>query len=442
MSTLFKDVLILDGGMENASLGHVFVSDGRIESVLKKDDPLPQADETIEGNEKKALLPGFVNGHSHAAMSLLRGLGEELPLMEWLREKIWPIEAKLTPQLIRAGTELALLEMARTGTTCFADMYFEMEQVAEAAVAMGMRAGLCRGLMGNDGKRLEEGLALAEKWHGREGLITVQLGPHAPYTVPFDHLKKIVALAKGKNLGLHIHLLETEWELGYFRDELKMSPDDWLRDSGMLELTRVILAHGVWMDPEWAIEVDGKKSVRPASACLKRLDFSNVTIAHNPSSNLKIASGVFAVDKWLNANVAVSLGTDGASANNRLDMWQEIRCAALMQKGVYRDPLLGKASDVLRMATYEGALSLGFTNKGMLREGWMADLVLVDLDAPHYVGAGEENLCCFIVYAGSSEDVEGTMAAGKWIYKNGNYPTSDKAGIIKSARAARKKLLQ
>ena len=426
MSTLFKDVLILDGGMENALLGHVFVSNGRIESVLKKGEPLPQAGEVIEGNGRKALLPGFVNGHTHAAMSLLRGLGEEVPFMEWLKEKIWPVEAKLTPQIIRVGTELALLEMARTGTTCFADMYFEMEQVAEVTLSMGMRAGLCRGLIMEDDKRLEDGLALFEKWHGREGLINVQLGPHAPYTVPFNYLKKIVAIAKEKNIGLHTHLLETEWELSYFRDELKMSPEDWLADSGMLELSRVILAHGVWMNPDWAV---GKN------------DFSNVTIAHNPSSNLKLACGVFPMDRWLNAGVAVSLGTDGASSNNRLDIWQEMRTSALLQKGIYRDPLLGKASDVLRMATYEGAVSLGFANKGMLREGWVADLVLVDIDAPHYVGVDEGNLGCFIVYAGSSEDVEGTMVAGKWIYKNGDYPAVDKAKIIESAKAARDKLL-
>jgi 5-methylthioadenosine/S-adenosylhomocysteine deaminase len=431
MSTLFKDVMILDGGMENALPGHVFVSKGRIESVLKRGDALPQADKVVEGNGKKAILPGFVNGHTHAAMSLLRGLGEELPLMEWLKERIWPVEAKLTPQIIRVGTELAILEMARTGTTCFADMYFDMEQVAEAAVSMGIRAGLCRGLIGNDDVRLEEGLALAEKWHGREGLITVQLGPHAPYTVPFDYLKKIVTIAKDKNMGLHVHLLETEWELSYFKDELKISPEDWLNDSGMLELTHVLLAHGVWMDPEWALGTNNSK-----------IDFSNVTIAHCPSSNLKLASGIFPVDKWLDAGVALSLGTDGASSNNRLDLWQEMRSAALVQKGVYRDPLFGKASDVLRMATYEGALSLGFTNKGMLREGWMADIVLVDLNATHYVGVNEGNLACFIVYAGSSEDIAGTMVAGKWIYKNGYYPTCDKDRIIESAREARIKLLE
>jgi 5-methylthioadenosine/S-adenosylhomocysteine deaminase len=199
----------------------------------------------------------------------------------------------------------------------------------------------------------------------------------------------------------------------------------------MLELTHVLLAHGVWMDPEWALGTNNSK-----------IDFSNVTISHCPSSNLKLASGIFPVDKWLDAGVALSLGTDGASSNNRLDLWQEMRSAALVQKCVYRDPLLGKASDVLRMATYEGALSLGFINKGMLREGWMADIVLVDLDAPHYVGVNEDNLACFIVYAGSSEDVEGTMVAGKWIYKNNVFPTCDKNRIIESAREARMKLLE
>ena len=428
MSTLFKDVLILDGGMENAKLGHVFVTGGHIESVFQKGETLPQADTVVEGQGRKALLPGFVNGHTHAAMTLLRGLGEELPLMEWLREKIWPVETKLTSKLIRAGTELALLEMARTGTTCFADMYYEMEEVAEAAVSMGMRAGLCRGLIGNDDKRLEEGLALADIWNGNEGLITVQLGPHSPYTVPFDYLKKIVEIAKSKNIGIQIHLLETEWELDYFKNELKMSPEDWLINSGMLELSRVVLAHGVWMDPVWATN--------------KEIDFSNVTIAHNASSNLKLGSGIFELDKWLNAGVAVSLGTDGASSNNRLDMWQEMRTAALTQKGVFRNPLLTKASDVLRMATYEGALSLGFKNKGFIHEGWVADLVLVDLDAPHYVGVNEDNLACFIVYAGCSEDVEGTMVSGKWIYKNGDYPTCSRDKVMESAREARKELLE
>jgi 5-methylthioadenosine/S-adenosylhomocysteine deaminase len=185
------------------------------------------------------------------------------------------------------------------------------------------------------------------------------------------------------------------------------------------------------MTPDWAIATNDRK-----------IDFTNVTIAHCPCSNLKLGSGIFPMDKWLDAGVALSLGTDGASSNNRLDIWQEIRSAALTQKGVNLDPLLGKASDVLRMATYEGALSLGFTNKGMLREGWMADIVLVDLDAPHYVGVDASNLACFIVYAGSSEDVEGTMVAGKWIYKNNKYPTCDKERIIESAREARAKLLE
>lgn len=422
MTTLFKDVFLLDGGREKAERANVLISDGKIERITNE---IPKADEVIEGRGAKALLPGFVNGHTHAAMCLLRGIGEEAPLMEWLKEKIWPVEAKLTHELIRAGTDLALLEMAKSGTTCFADMYFEMEQVAEAAALMGMRAGLCRGLMGDDQKRIDENIALAEKWHGHKGLINVQLGPHAPYTVPPKSMKNIVELAKKMKIGVHTHLLEAEWELSFFRDELKMTPEDWLTETGLLTVP-VVLAHCVWLDPD----------------LINKLDFSNATLAHNPNSNLKLGSGVFPLDKWLKNGVSVSLGTDGASSNNRLDIWGEMRNAALFQKGVFKDPLLGKASDVLRMATYDGAKSLGFENKGMINEGWAADFVLVDLDVPEYVGAEEDNLACFIVYAGSSENVEGTMVDGKWIYKDGKFPTVNREAILKDARCARAKLIE
>lgn len=425
MSTLFKDVFILDGGRERAERVHVLVSKGRIESIVPHDAPLPKADKIVVCNGKKALLPGFVNGHTHAAMCLLRGIGEDAPLMEWLEKKIWPVEEKLTAPLVRTGVELSLLEMARCGTTCYCDMYFEEEQAAEATVAMGMRAGLSRALMGDDQKRIDEGIELAEKWHGRSGLITVQLSPHAPYTVPFKQIKKLAAMAAERNLGYHVHLLETEWELSYFRDELKMTPEEWLSDSGILELQSAILAHSVWLDP----------------ALAAKLDFSHVTLVHNPNSNLKLGSGVFPLDKWLEAGVAVSLGTDSASSNNRLDMWNEMRVASLLQKGVFRDPMLGKASDVLRMATYDGALSLGFAKKGMIREGWVADFVLVDIDQPHYVGANEDNMSWFIVYAGSAADIEGTMVAGKWIYKEGEYPTVDADRIMSDAYAARHELV-
>ena len=173
------------------------------------------------------------------------------------------------------------------------------------------------------------------------------------------------------------------------------------------------------------------------------LDLSNVTLVHNPCSNLKLGSGVAPLAAWLERGVSVALGTDGASSNNRLDMWEEMRTAALLHKGVNKDPLCVSALEVLRMATYEGARAFGFAQKGMIREGWVADLVLVDLDKPHYIGADEENLATYIVYAGSSADVAGTMVNGKWLYRKttgasrGDYPTLDYEEIVQRAREAR-----
>ena len=434
MATLFKDVFILDGEREAAQKGHLLVSKGRIQSVLDISENPPAADKVVEGKGHMAVLPGFVNAHTHAAMVLLRGLGEGAPLMEWLQKKIWPVEAKLTPELIYRGTASAILEMLATGTTCFADMYFEMEVVAKAALEAGMRAALCRGIVGGppvDGiskidRSIEDNLGLFERWHGREGLLTVQLGPHAPYTVPIDDMKKIVNIAKERGIGLHFHFLETEWELGYIRDELKMEPDAYLREVGIFDAPGVVLAHGVWMNPMWA-EADA-------------IDMSQATIVHNPGSNMKLGSGVMPLDAWLDKNVGLALGTDGASSNNRLDMWGEMRSAALLHKGTTCNPSSVPALDVLRMATFEGARAFGFANKGLIQEGWVADLVLVDLDQPHYVGVNEENLVGYIVYAGSSADVKGTMVNGKWLYRDGAYPGLDKEEIVRRAREARTEL--
>jgi len=435
MATLFKNVFILDGDRARADRGHILVSRGRVQSLMEASTTPPTADRVVEGGGRMAVLPGFVNAHTHAAMTLLRGLGEEAPLMEWLQKKIWPVEARMTSGHIRRGTALAILEMLATGTTCFADMYFEMDEVAQASLDAGMRCALCRGIAdgvaGPDGERkidgsIRDGLRLFEKWHGREGLLTVQLGPHAPYTVPLDDMKKIVAHAKERGMGIHFHFLETEWELNYIRNDLKMTPEAYLRETGVLDTVGTALAHGVWMDPDWA----------------ESLDMSKTTIVHNPRSNMKLGSGVMPLERWFEKNVGLALGTDGASSNNRLDMWGEMRSAALLHKGVTRNPASIPALDVLRMATFEGARAFGFVNTGLIREGWMADLVLVDLDRPHYVGVNEENLSAYIVYAGSSADVRGTMVNGKWLYLDGGYPTLDRDEIVAKAREARKAITE
>lgn len=418
MATLFKDVYIQDGSRAKAERVHLLVSKGRIAEIIDASQTPPSADKVVSGRGHMAVIPGFVNAHTHAAMTLLRGLGEESPLMEWLQTKIWPVEEKLTPDYIYWGTLGAMLEMLATGTTCFADMYFEMERVADAVLGAGMKAALCRGITaGEPGKierSLQNNLDLAKTYHGREGLITVQLGPHAPYTVPMESMKMITDAAKTNGLGVHFHFLETQGE----RDNLGMSPADYLNESGLLAAPYTVLAHAVYL---------------PTSTELP----DSVALVHNPCSNLKLGSGVMPLTEWLDKGTNVALGTDGASSNNRLDMWEEMRTTALLHKGVNRDPVCVSALDVLRMATYEGARAFGFAQKGMIREGWYADLVLVNLDKPHYIGVNEENLAMYLVYAGSSADVAGTMINGKWIYRNGEYPTLDAEEIITKAKEAR-----
>lgn len=418
MATLFKDVYISDGSREKAERVHLLVSKGRIAEIIDAGKTPPSADKIISGRGKMAVIPGFVNAHTHAAMTLLRGLGEEAPLMEWLHNKIWPVEDKLTPDYIYWGTLSAMLEMLSAGTTCFADMYFEMDRVAEAVLGAGMRAALCRGITaGEPGKierSLQNNLELAEKYHGREGLITIQIGPHAPYTVPIESMRNIAEAAKSHGLGVHFHYLETKGE----RDNLGVDPVKYLQDSGLIDVPYLTLAHAVYLDPE--SELPG-----------------NVALVHCPCSNLKLGSGIMPLPAWLERGFPVALGTDGASSNNQLDMWGEMRTAALLHKGANLNPVCVTALDVLRMATYEGARAFGFSQKGMIREGWFADLVLVNLDKPHYIGVNEENLAAYLVYAGSSADVAGTMVNGKWLYRNGEYPTLDREEIVQKAREAR-----
>ena len=418
MATLFKDVYIADGSREKAERVHLLVSKGRIAEIIDAGKTPPSADKIISGRGKMAVIPGFVNAHTHAAMTLLRGLGEEAPLMEWLQNKIWPVEEKLTPDYIYWGTLSAMLEMLSAGTTCFADMYFEMDRVAEAVLGAGMRAALCRGITaGEPGKierSLQNNLELAEKYHGREGLITIQIGPHAPYTVPIESMRNIAEAAKSHGLGVHFHFLETKGE----RDNLGVDPVKYLQDSGLIDVPYLTLAHAVYLDPE--SELPG-----------------NIALVHCPCSNLKLGSGIMPLPAWLERGFPVALGTDGASSNNQLDMWGEMRTAALLHKGANLNPVCVTALDVLRMATYEGARAFGFSQKGMIREGWFADLVLVNLDKPHYIGVNEENLAAYLVYAGSSADVAGTMVNGKWLYRNGEYPTLDREEIVQKAREAR-----
>lgn len=420
--SIIRDVMIWDAEHADAVHGDVVISGNTIESVCAPRSA--DGDVIFDGHGRVAAIPGLVNAHTHIAMTLLRGLGEELPLMEWLTKRIFPIEDRLEAHHIRCASELALLEMLACGVTSFADMYFFEDEVAEAVLASGMRAALSRSIVNDEGRRLREAVDLAKRYNGREGRIVVQLAPHAPYTVPDAQLDQIMAASREHDLGIHFHWLETEGELKSFTDERKMAPIDYLRSNGLLDARELILAHVVWHPAESLADL-----ARP-----------NVVVAHNPKSNMKLASGFAPIKQMFDAGVNVALGTDGASSNNRLDVWDEMRTASLIHKGNMLDPTVISARDVLKMATVNGARGIGFKNVGLIKPGQRADLALVDISGPCYVGVDESTLPEFLVYAGSSRDVRATICDGRVLYQDGKFTTLDASKIISLARDYRREI--
>ena len=424
MKKAYSNVILWDSSMPMAKLCDVITDGALIDSVVAAGTA---RNSVYDGKGKTALLPGFVNAHGHAAMSMLRGLGEELPLMEWLEKRIWPAEERLNGDVVETGTNVALMEMLSTGTTCFADMYFFMDRVAEASIKAGMRCGLSRGIIGDaDGKKLAESLTLAKDYNGAAGLVNIQLAPHAPYTLTMETVAKIAEAASENSLGVQFHWLEskTDWALCDMNG--KMTPEEYLTQSGLTRVKHLLLAHCLYVNPQ-SVDFYAKE---------------NITFAHNPKSNLKLGSGVAQIVSYLKAGISVAMGTDGAASNNRLDMWDELRFAALIHKGVNYDPTCLCSAELFKMATVAGAKALGFDHTGLIKEGYTADMMLVDLDRPHYTGWDTENLPGYLVYAGSSADVKATVVAGEMLYADGEFMTIDRESVAAEAVTARKILTQ
>lgn len=387
----------------------VAVSGDRIEAVGEAPAGF-KADRVIDCSEK-LVMPGFINTHTHAAMTLFRSYADDMALMEWLETKIWPAEAGLTGEDVYWGTMLAIAEMVRGGTTAFVDMYFFMDQVARAVDESGMRAVLSRGMAGvapTAQQALTESEAFYREWHGgADGRITVMLGPHAPYTCPPDYIKKVTALAAKLGAEIHIHLSETAGEVENCRKEHGKSPIALMNDLGLFDFG-VIAAHCVHLSPE-DIEIIKAKKVR---------------VAHNPGSNMKLASGVAPVPALLSAGVAVGLGTDGAASNNNLDMLEEMRLAAMLHKVHTLDPLVVPATQAVEMATSHGAAVLGLAGAtGRLAPGYKADIVIFDMSAPHWYPRHDR--LSLLTYAAAAADVHSVMVDGRLLLDGRKLTTID-----------------
>lgn len=390
----------------------------------------PEGVEGAETFDGKGLLfmPGLVNSHGHTAMSLLRGYGDDMVLQEWLEQKMWPMEAKFTPENVYWGASLSVLEMVKGGTTTFLDMYDHMDQVGKVVEESGIRGVLTRGVIGLcppelQDQKLAEAIRIARDWHGKaEGRITTMMSPHAPYTCPPDYIEKFVQAAHDLDLPLHTHMSETQAEVQQNVDQYGVRPVQHLLNLGFFSRPSLV-AHAVHLTSE-EIEI---------------LAAHKVAISHNPGSNLKLASGVARVPELLKAGVTVSLGTDGPASNNNLDMFEEIRLAALIHKGVSGDPTAVPALEALRMGTEYGAKSLYLDNTGKLAAGMKADMIAVNTDQAHFLP--RTDYISHIVYSAGPKDVEHVWVDGKQIVRHGQCLTLDEERIRYEAQTAFEGLL-
>ena len=370
-------------------------------------------DQFIDG-ENKLAVPGFVNAHTHLGMSLFRNYADDMELMEWLGEKIWPIEAKLNPEDVYIGSLMSMAEMIKSGATTFCDMYFPIEPVYRAMEEIGIRGAITRGMMDvEDGsisiREHKEGYG---KYNGAlDGRVTLFPGPHAIYTSSTEYLKEVNEVAKEYGGRINIHLSETQTEVRDSLEKYNMTPIEYVNSLGLLELPTVA-AHCVHITDE-EIEIVKDKEFYPV---------------YNPSSNLKLASGFTPVKKLLANGLKVCLGTDGSSSNNNQNMLEEIHIASIVNKAVEMDPKAVKAIEVLRMATINGAEALNI-NAGAIEEGRLADISIFDLNSLNFTP--KNNLISALCYSASSEDIKTVIIDGKIVLDDRKFVNIDEDKLIK-----------
>lgn len=386
MGSLLIKHTLLDGKTTD-----ILVVDRRFASLSAPAGTL--ADETIDA-AGTAILPPFYNTHTHAAMSLLRGYADDMPLQRWLNEYIWPYENKMTAADIREGSRLAIREMIQTGTVFFSDMYFEIGETIAVAREFGIRAAIGVTFVESHSKSQQaEKLDMLRHWADpTDGLITLTVAPHAIYTVGSDLLVKCAEVARSLGMKLHIHLSETRQEVEDCLREHGTTPVRYLDRLGFLG-PDVIAAHVVHVDEEEAAILASR----------------GVTVAHCPCSNLKLASGIFPYKMLHDAGCRIALGTDGDSSNNNLDMREEMKFAALLAKASSGDPEVLPAEEALAMATRNGAAAFGI-DAGVIQEGKLADALLVRLDDVRMQPC--HNLVSNWVYAAGSSCIDTVICNG------------------------------
>ncbi len=428
-------VLTMDEKMNQYNPGAVAVTGDGIVAVGSEDEIKKQytANETIDC-KGKILMPGLVNAHTHVPMTLLRGIADDLRLDVWLQGYVWPVEREFaSPEFVRLGTSIACAELIKSGVTTFNDMYFYEDDVATATAQAGMR-GVCGQSILKfptaDATSYEDAMEKArdyiKKWKGHP-LIIPSIAPHAPYTTTPQILRETADLAKEFDIPLHTHLAETSFEVDNMRKENGMPVIPYVKKQGLFE-AKLIAAHCVHID----------------AGEIRSLHHAGAGVSHNPSSNLKLASGFAPVTKMLEVGLNVGIGTDGPASNNDLDMFEEVRLAAFVAKAVTNDPTSLPAPQALLMGTRLGAQALHIGHlTGSLTPGRRADLILLDLSPAHNSPSfrrAADNAYAQIVYASKSTDVSDVMINGQWVMRDRKLLTVNEDELLAQAADLAKKI--
>lgn len=434
MNIIIENVDILTGDppadhVKNADIG---IEDNRICFIVPSGQAPThfKADRKISGRHKLA-MPGLVNAHTHCAMTIMRNAADDLPLHKWLFERIFPMENIMTDDDVYWGTLLGAAEMIKSGTTAMADMYLHMDYVAQAVAGTGLRVNLSRSPLDfyMDGElkakdTFDECRRYFKSWNGREeGRIKVYIEVHSTYLFDIDSLKRSALLAKELSTGIHIHLLETAKERKDSFDAYKKSPVEICAEAGI-----------------FGVPVIGAHLVHVSQDDMDMLAKYGVFAVHNPTSNLKLGSGISPVPGMLDAGVTVALGTDGAASNNNLNMFEEMHLAALIHKGTAQNPELVSARQAFAMATVNGARAAGFGDEtGVLRAGMKADLILIDTDKPHLCPLNDPYSA--IVYSVQGSDVDTVIVDGNILMENRELKTIDEEKVRHEVDAISKRLV-
>lgn len=414
MNILIKNTEIITvNNHDEIICGDLAISDSKIVGIKKiPKDFIP--DKIILG-DGFITMPGIINSHNHAGMTVLRSIADDLPLQTWLEEEIWPREGKLTAEDVYYATMHSIIEMIKSGTTSFLDMYFYEDYVAKAVDESGVRAALSLALIEgglHDDSNFEKSISLIENFHKKgDGRITVMLGPHAPYTNSKEHLTEVAKVAEKYNVGVHIHIAESEHEFNMYSKQ-GQTPVEAVLETGLFN-NHVAAAHCVHL-------TDGD---------IKILKDHNVSVLNNPTSNLKLGNGFARIKDLLEVGVNVSLGTDGVASNNNQNMFEEMHLAALINKGINKNPTVLDANQVLRMATINGAKALLIDDEvGSIEIGKTADVILINRNKTHLVP--NNNTVSNLVYSAQASDVDTVIVNGQIIMEDRKILTINETKII------------